>query len=170
MVVNRYVEALYDLAKNDEEKNKFEQGLNDIATIFDSNEEFKKLLLDPRIAKEVKLDVIKEVLPEYSEEVFINFLQLLIQEKRINLLKDIAIEYENKNRSSKKELAIKIIVAKPIEEEQIGQIIEKYKKMYDVNTIQYEIEIDENLLGGIKIVVGNTIYDGSVATQLKQMF
>ena len=42
--------------------------------------------------------------------------------------------------------------------------------MYAVKTVQYELEIDEKLLGGVKVVVGNTIYDGSVETKLRQMF
>lgn len=170
MVVNRYVNALYELAKSEEEKNKFEQGLKEIATLFSSNEEFKKMLLDPRIVKEVKMEVIKEVFPEYTEEIFTNFLTLLIQEKRMDLLEEIAEEYAHKNRVDNSELKIKIVVAHPIGEEQIAQIIEKYKTMYAVKTIQYEVEIDEKLLGGVKVVVGNTIYDGSVERQLKQMF
>lgn len=170
VVVNRYVQALHELAKTEEENNKFEQGLKEIATLFSSNEEFKKMLLDPRIANSVKMEVIQELLPEYKQEVFINFLQLLIQEKRMNLIGEIAEVYANQNRSSKNELAIKIIVAQEIAEEQIQQITDKFKKMYAVKTIQYEIEKDEKLLGGIKVVVGNTVYDASIETQLKQIF
>lgn len=170
MVVNRYVDALYHLAKSEEEKNKFEQGLKEIATLFGSHEEFKKMLLDPRIADTLKMEVIKEVLPEYKEEVFMNFLELLIQEKRIDLLEEVAEEFSNRNRASKNELVIKIIAACPMGEEQIKQITEKYKKMYEVKTVHYELEIDEKLLGGVKVVVGNTIYDGSIETKLKQMF
>ncbi len=170
MVVNRYVEALYQSTKSEEEKNKFEQGLKEIATLFGSNEEFKKMLLDPRIVKEVKLEVIQEILPEYTEEIFKNFLTLLIQEKRIDLLEEIAEEFASKNRADKNELKIKIIVAHAIGEEQIAQIVEKYKAMYAVKTIQYEVEIDETLLGGVKVVIGNTIYDASVQTQLQQIF
>lgn len=169
-VANRYVEALYQLAKSDDEKDKFEQGLKEVAIVFNSNDEFRKLLYDPRIDNEVKIEVIKEVFSEYAQEVFVNFLKLLIQEKRINLVNEIAEEYANKNRFSKNELAIKIIVAHQIQDEQITEIIEKYKRMYKVNSIKYEIVIDKEILGGIKVMVGNTVYDGSVKTKLKQMF
>jgi len=169
-VANRYVEALYQLAKSDDEKDKFEQGLKEVAIVFNSNDEFRKLLYDPRIDNEIKIEVIKEVFSEYAQGVFVNFLKLLIQEKRINLVNEIAEEYANKNRFSKNELAIKIIVAHQIQDEQITEIIEKYKKMYKVNSIKYEIVIDKEILGGIKVMVGNTVYDGSVKTKLKQMF
>ncbi len=65
---------------------------------------------------------------------------------------------------------MKIIVAKETSEEQINQIIEKFKKKYQANKIQYEIEIDEKLIGGIKVVVGSTIYDATIQTKLKQIF
>lgn len=169
-VVSRYVEALYQLAKSNDEKDKFEQGLKEVAIVFNSNDEFRKLLYDPRINNEIKIEVIKEVFSEYVQEVFVNFLKLLIQEKRISLIDEIATEYADKNRFSKNELAIKIIVAHQIQDEQITEIIEKYKKMYKVNSIKYEIVIDKEILGGIKVMVGNTVYDGSVKTKLKQMF
>jgi len=155
---------------SDDEKDKFEQGLKEVAIVFNSNDEFRKLLYDPRIDNEIKIEVIKEVFSEYAQGVFVNFLKLLIQEKRINLVNEIAEEYANKNRFSKNELAIKIIVAHQIQDEQITEIIEKYKKMYKVNSIKYEIVIDKEILGGIKVMVGNTVYDGSVKTKLKQMF
>ena len=41
--------------------------------------------------------------------------------------------------------------------------------MYNASKIKYEIKIDEELLGGVKVVVGNKIYDGSLRTQLKKM-
>lgn len=170
VIANRYIQALLELPKSEEENKMLEKGLKDIAELFSSNEEFKKVLLDPRIDCNTKVEIIKEIFPQYTDTRFINFITLLIQEKRINFIKEIAEQYEKTNQDMKKVLRIKIIVACTIDEEQIKTIVEKYKKMYKVDTIKYEIEIDENLLGGVKVMVGNKIYDGSVATQLKQMF
>ena len=50
------------------------------------------------------------------------------------------------------------------------KIIQKMKKVYKVDTVKYSIEIDKEILGGIKVLVGNTIYDASIKTQLNQMF
>lgn len=170
VVVNRYVQALYDLTKSEKEKIEMEERLKDITNLFNSNEEFRKMLLDPRVAEDMKIEILKEIISESNQKVFINFLSLLIKENRINLLEEIAIEYKKLNSASRKELTIKIIVAQLTSDQQLQEIADKYKKMYKADSIKYEVEIDEELLGGVKVVVGNTVYDGSVKTQLKQMF
>ena len=84
--------------------------------------------------------------------------------------KEIAEQYEEESQKADKILNIKIISACEIDEKQIQTIVEKYKTMYNVKSINYEKIIDESLLGGVKVMVGNKIYDGSIQTQLNKMF
>ena len=170
IVTNRYVEALYDLTQSKEKKEQTAKKLKEITKLFNSNEEFRKTLLDPRIEHKVKIEILEEIISESDEKVFINFLKILIKENRINLLNEISEEYEKMLEDFNKELSIKIVVAQPIEQEQINKIVEKYKKLYNVNNVKYELEIDKEILGGAKVVVGNTVYDGSIKTKLQQMF
>ena len=76
----------------------------------------------------------------------------------------------NKLRNSKKELFIKIIVSSEIDDNQIEKIVQKFKDIYKVNAVKYVIEINKEILGGIKVVVGNTVYDASIRRQLDQIF
>ena len=171
VIANRYIQALLELPKSKDENEKIEEGLKEIASVYNSNEQLKKVLLDPRIVNEVKMEIVNEIFSQYMKVACLKkFVELLIKEKRINYIQEIAEIYEKVTSEAKKELNIKIIVSKPIDEEQTEAIVNKYKTMYKVETINYEIEIDESLLGGVKVMVGNKIYDGSVATQLEQMF
>ena len=171
VIANRYIQALLELPKSKDENEKIEEGLKEIASVYNSNEQLKKVLLDPRIVNEVKMEIVNEIFSQYMKVACLkNFVELLIKEKRINYIQEIAEIYEKVTSEAKKELNIKIIVAKPIDEKQTEAIVKKYKTMYKVETINYEVVIDESLLGGVKVMVGNKIYDGSVATQLEQMF
>ena len=42
--------------------------------------------------------------------------------------------------------------------------------MYNANTVNYTVELDGNVIGGVKVVVGNKIYDNTIKTQLEQIF
>ena len=77
---------------------------------------------------------------------------------------------QNSNTKSNKELSIKIIVASELSDEQLKGIIKKFKDMYKVETVQYTIEIDESIIGGIKVCVGNKIYDNTIDTRLRKIF
>ena len=171
IVAERYVRALLTSSKNKEESVMFEKGLQDIANLFSSNEEFKNLLLNPCISKEEKIDTLKALFPEACENnIFINFLRELLEEKRINIIENIADEYTKISNDLNKEINIKIIVAGTIDEEQVKDIVNKYKKLYNANTVNYTVELDENVIGGVKVVVGNKIYDNTIKTQLEQIF
>ena len=171
IVAERYVQALLNSSKNKEQSIMFKKGLKDISNLFSSNEEFKNLLLNPCISDEEKINSIKELFPEACEDdIFINFLKELLEKKRINIIGNISDEYEKISAQLNKEINIRIIVAGTISEEQINDIVNKYKKMYDANTVKYIVESDENVIGGVKVIVGNKIYDNTLKTQLEQIF
>ena len=44
-----------------------------------------------------------------------------------------------------------------------------WPRFYNASTVKYELLIDESLIGGVKVVVGNKVYDGSVKTRLRNM-
>ena len=169
VIASRYIQALWELPKSEKEVEVVERGLKDIKELFLSNDEFKKVMVDPRIENSIKTDIIKEIFKEYEETCFINYINLLIEEGRINYITEIADEYEKINKALKKELSLKIVVAKPIDDDQVEAIIEKFKQKYNVEKIYYEVQIDESILGGVKVIVGNKIYDGSILTQLEKM-
>lgn len=170
VVANRYVKALMESAKSKEENAMYEKGLKEISNLFESNENFKNVLLNPRIENQEKLNIIKEIFPECNNEIFDNFIKLLIDEKRINIVEDISNEYTKLYDSLNKELKMKIITAMKLDDEQINELISKYKELYKADTVEYELEIDETIIGGIKVIVGNKIYDNSVKTQIQDMF
>ena len=144
--------------------------LKEVTELFNSNEEFRKTLLDPRIGENLKVEILKEIIPESGHKIFINFLEVLIKEKRICLINDILKEYRKVYEAENKTIFIKIIVSQEINSEQIKEITEKYKNLYGAKNVNYKVKIDKEILGGAKVVVGNTIYDGSVKTKLQNMF
>ena len=171
IVAERYVQALLNSSENREQANKFEENLQDISNLFSSNNQFKNTLLNPCISNEEKISLIKEIFPEQCKNyVFLNFLNELLNKKRIGIIKEISDEYSKINSEINKKIAIKIVVASALSENQINDIVNKYKTIYKANTIDYTVELDESVIGGIKVIVNNTVYDSTIKTQLNQMF
>lgn len=168
-VVKNYVDALYSLINNNKDRNQLEEDLQNFVTIYNSNEDLKKVLSDPCLENKVKNEIVDNIFSK-SNANLANFVKLLIKEKRINLISEMLSEYENVNRTLKKELFIQIIVSEEIDDMQIDKIVQKFKNMYKVNTVKYSIEIDKKIIGGIKVIVGNTVYDASIKRQLEQIF
>lgn len=168
-LVNNYVEALYYSTNDSLARTQIEKDLQKFVEMSNANSNLKKVLKDPRIEDGVKFEIIDEIVGK--ENILLSkFLKLLVKEKRVNLIEKMLLEYEKMMRNSKKELFIKIIVSSAIDDNQIDKIIEKFKDIYKVNSVKYVIEIKEEILGGIKVVVDNIVYDASIRRQLDQIF
>lgn len=171
IIAKRYVQALFNSAKDIKESTMFEEALTAIAKCFTTNSEFKSLMLNPCVSNEEKIETLKEMFADYCKNAtFVNFLNELLEKNRIKIIESVADEYTRLNNMKKNEVAIKIIVASTLEEKQIQDIVEKYKKLYNANTIKYEVELDESVIGGVKVIVGNKIYDSTIKTKLAQIF
>ena len=167
-IERRYAQALMDALKTNDEKTKVGLELKDVADLFNNNIQFKKVLLDPRVGSNTKVGVVKEIFSQ-TNPMFISFLGLLIDKNRITYLDGIAKEYSELTRVMNNELFIKIISASSLDDDEINGISDKYKKVYNASTAKYDLSIDESLIGGVKVVVGNKVYDGSLKTQLRNM-
>lgn len=167
-IERRYAQALMGALKTNDEKNKVGLELSDVAKLFNDNIQFKKVLLDPRVSSSIKLGVVKEIFSQ-TNPMFISFLGVLIDKNRITYLDGISKEYSKLTQIMNNELFIKIISASMLDDDEINGISDKYKKIYNASTVKYDFFVDESLLGGVKVVVGNKVYDGSLKTQLRNM-
>ncbi len=168
-VVKNYVDALYSLINNDADRNQIEEDLESFVNLYNGNAELKRVLDDPRIDNKEKFEVVDKIFAKSNINLS-NFIKLLIKEGRIKLIEEMLEEYRKANRALKNEILIRIIVSSEIDDMQIDKIVQKFKKMYKVNTVKYSVEIDPEILGGIKVIVDNTVYDATVKRQLEQIF
>ena len=99
-------------------------------------------------------------------------------EKIPDVISDICLDlgkYQNLHKNSvpkyivNNEIKLKIISATGLTEDEINGITDKYKKVYNAANVSYEQFIDESVIGGVKVVIGNKVYDGTVKTQLNNM-
>ena len=109
-LVKNYVDALYSLINNNTDRDQLEKDLKSFVAIYNSDDTLKRVLSDPRIEIKTKYEILDEIFSK-SNVYLTNFIKLLVKEKHINLVSDMLSEYENANRTLKKELFIKIIVS-----------------------------------------------------------
>ena len=104
-IERRYAKALMDAIKDKDDKIKAGRELDEISELFNSNGQFKKALLDPRISSSTKAGVVKEIFSE-TNPMFISFISLLIDKDRIKYIDGIAKEYSELTKIMNNELFI----------------------------------------------------------------
>lgn len=164
-VSTRYAEALLDSEKDKDKACKY---LESIARLYDSNNEFRETFNNPRISREDKMEIIKEIIKS-KDDTFINFINLVLKEGRFNLIFDIYNKYQAMLDELNRKINIKIISSCELTKKEIDGIKEKYKKLYKASDVSYEVSVDESLIGGVKVICAGKIYDDTIKTKLEEM-
>ena len=164
----RYAVALMEAIKSKEEQDKVNKDLNEVAEMFTSNLQFKKIMLDPRLNAKLKTGVVKDIFYK-DNPLLISFISVLIDKDRIRYLDGISKEFSELTRKRNNEIKMKIVSATNLTDDEINGITDKYKKLYKADSATHELLVDESVIGGVKVVIGNVVYDGTVKTQLRDM-
>jgi F-type H+-transporting ATPase subunit delta len=132
------------------------------------NPDFTQLLMSSRIGRDDKLTLIDRVVKGRGSELFTNFLRVLARKERLELLplilKQAQVQFEL--RSGKKR--VQVASAVPLSADVLKQIEARLISLFSFKPV-LEPTVDPDLLGGLRIRVGDTVYDGSLRARLKQL-
>ena len=166
LIAKTYGGALFELAveqgKTDEIREEF-TAVYDVLNLFP---DFYSLLNHPKIVKEEKVEMLKNVFKGRISSELIGFLELLIVKDRISDVKNI---YEQFSIMVKEYLGIgiaSVTTAFPMTEIQKSHIVERLLQVTEFKKMEMDYSVDESLIGGMVIRIGDRIVDSSIATNL----
>lgn len=173
LVDRRYAEALVEIAEEAGDMEQFQYELSLITDIYKKQPDFRLFLINPEVKIDTKKDILKNILTNIfsknlKPEIF-KFLMLLLDKGRIRNLPGINDEFIKLADNRRNTLNITIISAAKLEEDQIARIKEKYGKEYRASRVKANIEIDQSLIGGVKVKIGDKVIDGSVKGRLESI-
>ena len=100
---------------------------------------------------------------------FENFIRLLADNHRIALLPEISVLF-NQDKSEQEGVRDAIIYsAFPLTDEQKNQVLKDFEPKFGCKLKSGDVQIDKNLIGGVRVCVGDKILDASVRGRLEQM-
>ncbi len=164
----RYALALYDACS---EKGNIDQVLEELETIVEeitNNEGLIKITKHPQISKSAKKRIFKEIYEGKISQEILNFLLLLIEKERILYLKEKYNQFKLIHLERTNRVLAKVKTVVPLTSLQKETLQEKLEKTYRKEIILEE-EIDKSIIGGIIVMVGSDVIDGSVKNKLKDM-
>lgn len=136
--------------------------------VLNPNPRFRDLLFSEAIGHDEKVALIERTIQPAASPFFINFLKVLAGHGRLNLLPLIlnVAWLEHEQRSGRQRVTVKSAV--PLNEEQLSSIKNRLQSALNSEPILIP-SVDENLIGGLVIQVGDTVYDGSLQTRLSSL-
>ncbi len=165
-----YAKALYEVASKDQPQKWLP--LMQVCEALGHNDDTRRFLgahdltldkFNGVLAALLKKAKVKDV-PQHFE----SFTQLLARNKRFALLPEIAGLFIKEVNQSNDTVVAEIVSAKPLSSESEAKLLAKLEKKYK-KTVEASIKIDESLIGGAVIKIGDTVIDGSVRGRLEQL-
>jgi len=169
IVARRYAKALIQIGQEDGLYEKYGEELKSINDLMEASAEFKAVMLNPIYDKELKKDILKTVSQKLGlSPVVTNFLLLLVDKRRIGHFQAIVRSYEELADEVAGRIRAQVTSAVPLDEQTLNALRGKLEAMTGRKVIMSVVE-DKGLIGGIVTKIGDTIYDGSVRTQLASL-
>ena len=166
-IAKRYATAIYDIAESSGKIGEIREALNILAENYNEDEEFKVFLLDPSIKYDEKVEYLHKSFDFISEDAF-KIINYLVRKGRVSLAEKIRDSYLKIYYEKNNKLPVNATFVKELSENQREALIKKLEGKYN-KKIVLNLSVDENLIGGGIIKVGNQVIDGSIKNQIENM-
>ena len=167
-IVSAYAEALFCLASAEEITDRVEEELHELERLYKGNAEMKEFINSPRIKAEGKKDALVELLGDKLSRVMLNHMHLIIDQERGRMLPKIAEEFYRLAAEIRGKVTGEVVTAVPISDETRRRLSEQLGKLTK-KEVFLRTRVDESVIGGAIVRVGDKVLDGSVRTKLNQM-
>ncbi|MBC8062638.1 MAG: F0F1 ATP synthase subunit delta [Clostridiaceae bacterium] len=164
----RYALAYYQVA---EEKGKVEEYLQELRELIDliiTNTDIIQLTNNPQISTSRKKELMKDIFTDKVNDDLISFINILIDKKRIHTASGILAEAEKIHLEKKNTLVAHVKTVIALADTEKEELVRKLKVKYNKN-ILLEDELDESIIGGVYIKIGDDIIDGTLEYKLNQI-
>lgn len=166
-LASRYAKALVDLAI---EKGQLENVYADmqwILAVCKSNRDFVNLLKSPIIKADTKKKIVEAITAGNVGEIVAGFNRLLITKSRESNLPQIAQAFITAYKEKKNIHTVQLTTAVPVSDNVRQAIVEQVKKSAGFENIELEEKVDEDLIGGFVLKIGDKLVDASIIYDLK---
>lgn len=166
-VARPYADAVYKLAVANNSLSQWSKMLQLAAEIAE-DEQVKLLIGNPVVSAKQLGDIFLEIGRSKFNAEARNLMMLLIENKRIVVLSQISQLFEQLRAQHEGVLEAKIVSAFAMENRQLKKLVEDLEQKFK-RKIEAQVSIDPELIGGIKVEVGDEILDASVRGKLEAM-
>jgi F-type H+-transporting ATPase subunit delta len=167
-VARSYAATLFALAERHEGFEAYGAGIEMVARLLAEDRKFRLFLETPRIADADRKAVIRRVFGDVLPRELMNFVLITIDKRRQRLLQDIAGEFQTMVDEHEGRTHVEVTVARAVDDATQEMLATRLSGLLSKRAIPH-MRVRPEILGGVVVRTGDTIYDGSVRRRLEGM-
>ena len=162
----RYAQAIFELAVENEQLEQWDQDLRLAADVL-GDDEFALFLKHAEVPLERKIAAIDEVLSE-THPLVRNLVALLINRGGVDAMRDVQEGYSHLLDERLGRQRVEVTTAVPLEEAELERITNFVAQLVGREVV-LSAQVDDSILGGLIIQIGDRLLDGSTGAALERM-
>lgn len=167
-IARPYAKAAFEFAQEHNNIAEWEERLSLLATVMKDNTQ--PLLRDPNIPASEGSKIMDEVMDKLgatSHEK--NFINILIENKRLSILPWIYDGFVANRKAAEGITDVTITSAFPLSQKEVETLTASIEKKFNIKAAVPVIEIDRDLIGGVKVKAGDLVWDASIKAKLESL-
>lgn len=164
-IARNYAEALLELATRAKDLRGWGTLINSLADAMERDQTLRAFLETPRIDAATKNKVLRAALVDRAPSTFVRFVESVVNHRRQMLIPGIAQEYLDLVDAAENRMHARVTVAREADEKTRRVIADRLSKVFN-KTVVPHVTVDNRILGGLVVRVGDTVMDGSVRRKL----
>lgn len=165
---DRYAKSVLMLAK---EKGQLEEVHNDFLLIEETakqSRDFELMLKSPLIRSDKKQVILDKIFKDKLSKITTLLIEIIVRKGREMYLRDIAIRFLAAYDLEKNITRGVLTSSHPLTADHKAHIRKQVESLFNT-TLEIEERIDPELIGGFVLKVGDFLYDGSIASSLREL-
>jgi F-type H+-transporting ATPase subunit delta len=165
-LAKRYAAALLKITDAEGSTEETESLLLALKDAYLAQKDFRAVLSQPRVPRPVKKRLLAKIFEGKAKKSFTDFLELLVDKNRLEVIPDIADMFDRLADASKGVVKITVKSWKPLSDAQRSTLQSKLETLAG-KKVAVDARVDPAVKGGMLVMYGDTVIDGTVAHRLK---
>ncbi len=166
-IARPYAEAVFRLAK---EKGALDQwsGMLEYLAAVAQDSQMQDCINDPNVTPAKLEALFLSIASGKLDDMGSNLVRELVHNGRLSVLPEISVLYESLKAEEGGMLEARVTSAYPMTKAQIGDLVKKLEAKFK-KKVEASADVDPELIGGVRIVIGDDVIDASVRGKLQAM-
>ena len=169
VISGTYGDALYDVAVEKHKEDELLSEATALLNVLDENPAFLSLMSHPEIIREEKLKIIEDVFKGRVSDEMTGFLYTVEEKGRFDSIREILEYFVEKIKELKGIGIAHIKTPMPLNDTQKKEVEKKLLDTTSYKEIEAEYSVDETLIGGMVIRIGDRVVDSSVSNKIEEL-
>ena len=169
LVSKVYGDALFDAARESGRMDSIYEEVQSLQKILKENEDFRKMMENPKVMREDKESVIETVFGGRISDEIVVLMKLLIVKGRYSKIDSVFDYFIGQVKEEKKIGIAYVSTAVELTDVQKEQIVKRLLDTTGYESFEMNYSVDTSLIGGMVIRIGDRVVDTSIRTKLYEL-